>query len=129
MPAQGSAAPAQTNTLEETFGAPIKQYPGQIQVTRSVKVKAPGKHFNNLRGAEAAADYWATATEYTDRDQLLSGTRRAAHSLTHLLTRQSVIAPSSHTHSSASTVSQSHCRRSSFTHHTPVSHSCACDFD
>ena len=69
MPARGSAAPAQTNTLEETFGAPIKQYPGQIQVTRSVKVKAPGKHFNNLRGAEAAADYWATATEYTDRHQ------------------------------------------------------------
>ena len=69
MPARGSAAPAQTNTLEETFGAPIKQYPGQIQVTRSVKVKAPGKHFNKLRGAEAAADYWATATEYTDRHQ------------------------------------------------------------
>ena len=35
MPARGSAAPAQTNTLEETFGAPIKQYPGQIQVTRA----------------------------------------------------------------------------------------------
>ena len=49
----------------DAFVEPIKQYPGQIQVTRSVKVKAPGNYFNNLRGAEAAADYWATATEYT----------------------------------------------------------------
>ena len=112
---------------------PIKQYPGQIQVTRSVKVKAPGKHFNNLRGAEAAADYWATATEYTDRHQFerhakgCSFAYSFAHSsVSHLPSSHT---HSSHTHSSASTVSQSHCRRSSFTHHTPVSHSCACDFD
>ena len=39
------ATTAQANTLESTFGVPIKQYPGQIQVTRAVKVKAPGKHF------------------------------------------------------------------------------------
>ena len=42
------AAAAQANTLVESFGQPIKQYPGQVQVTRAVKVKAPGKHFNGL---------------------------------------------------------------------------------
>ena len=60
------AAAAQANTLVESFGQPIKQYPGQVQVTRAVKVKAPGKHFNGLTGAEAAADYWVVATEYTE---------------------------------------------------------------
>jgi len=46
------AAAAQANTLVESFGQPIKQYPGQVQVTRAVKVKAPGKHFNGLTGAD-----------------------------------------------------------------------------
>ena len=32
------AAAAQANTLVESFGQPIKQYPGQVQVERSVKV-------------------------------------------------------------------------------------------
>ena len=34
------------------FGDPIKQYPGQVQVTRAVKVLAPGKHFNGWRERE-----------------------------------------------------------------------------
>ena len=34
---------------------------------RRQEVKAPGKHFNGLTGAEAAADYWVVATEYTER--------------------------------------------------------------
>ena len=32
----------------------IKQYGGQEQVTRAVKVQAPGKFFNNLTPAERA---------------------------------------------------------------------------
>ena len=62
-----AAATTQANTLVQSFGAPIKQYPGQIQVTRAVQVQVPGKHFNNLTGAEAAAGYWATAVEYHER--------------------------------------------------------------
>ena len=49
------------------FGDPIKQYPGQVQVTRAVKVLAPGKHFNNLTPAEAKQSYWVVATEYRER--------------------------------------------------------------
>ena len=64
---RATAAP-QANTLVESFGQPITQYPGQLQVTRAVKVKAPrGKHFNGLTGAEAAADYWVVALEYAER--------------------------------------------------------------
>ena len=37
-----------TPQISASFGAPIKQYPGQVQVTRAVKVKAPGKHFSGL---------------------------------------------------------------------------------
>jgi hypothetical protein len=33
---------ASTPQITASFGAPIKQYPGQVQVTRAVKVKAPG---------------------------------------------------------------------------------------
>ena len=49
------------------FGDPIKQYPGQVQVTRAVKVLAPGKHFNNLTPTEAKQNYWVVATEYRER--------------------------------------------------------------
>ena len=59
--------PTTQNTLTATFGEPIKQYPGQIQVTRSVRSKAPGKHFPGLTAHEQKADYWATAVEYRDR--------------------------------------------------------------
>ena len=60
-------APAQANTLDGTFGQPIKQYAGQVQVTRAVKVKAPGKHFTGLTGSEAQQEYWAEAVEYKER--------------------------------------------------------------
>ena len=49
------------------FGDPIKQYPGQVQVTRAVKVQAPGKHFNNLTPTEAKQSYWVVATEHRER--------------------------------------------------------------
>lgn len=32
---------------------PIKQHPGPVQVTRAVKVEAPGKHFSGLSASEA----------------------------------------------------------------------------
>ena len=32
-----------TPQITAAFGAPIRQYPGQVQVTRAVKVKVPGK--------------------------------------------------------------------------------------
>ena len=61
------ATPAQNNTLDNTFGETIKQYGGPVQVTRAVKVKAPGKHFNGLTGAEAKKDYWGMAVESKER--------------------------------------------------------------
>ena len=33
-----------TQQITDVFGAPIKQYPGQSQVTRGVRVKVPGTH-------------------------------------------------------------------------------------
>ena len=54
-------------TITASFGEPIKQYPGQMQVTRAVRVKAPGKFFNNLSSAERALDYWVGAVEYRER--------------------------------------------------------------
>ena len=43
----------QNTTLESLgVGEAIKQYPGQIQVTRAVKVKAPGKHFTTTCEAQ-----------------------------------------------------------------------------
>ena len=49
------------------FGDPIKQYPGEGQVLWRVRVQAPGKHFNGLRGAEVSAKYWVSAVEYRER--------------------------------------------------------------
>ena len=43
--------------MEAHFGAPIKQHPGQIQVTRRVKVNVPGKHFPGLSPAEQLLFY------------------------------------------------------------------------
>ena len=40
----------------DTFVTAIKQYPGQVQVTRSVKVKVPGKHFPQLQPSEQAQE-------------------------------------------------------------------------
>ena len=50
-----------------TFVTAVKQYPGQVQVTRSVKVKVPGKHFPQLQPNEQAQDYWGEAVEYKER--------------------------------------------------------------
>ena len=51
------------------FVQSIKQYPGQQQVGRSVKVKVPGKHFPQLQASEQAAMYWGTAVEFRDRQK------------------------------------------------------------
>ena len=39
-------------TITAQFGEPVRQYGGEVQVRRSVKVKAPGRHFKNLTPAE-----------------------------------------------------------------------------
>ena len=44
-------------TLTASFGDPIKQYPGLVQVERRVKVDVPGKHFNGLTDAEATQSF------------------------------------------------------------------------
>ena len=59
--------PASTPQITASFGEPIKQYPGQVQVNRGVKVKCPGKHFPGLTPAEQKVDYWVTAMEYRER--------------------------------------------------------------
>ena len=41
-----------TPQITESFGTPIKQYVGQSQVTKGVRVKVPGKHFTCLTKAE-----------------------------------------------------------------------------
>ena len=51
------------------FVQAIKQYPGQQQVDRSVKVKVPGKHFPQLQASEQAAMYWGTAVEFRERQK------------------------------------------------------------
>jgi hypothetical protein len=70
-----------TQQITSLFGAPVKQYPGQIQVTRRVKVQAPGKHFTGLTQSEQTKSYWATAVEYRERYQFERHTKGwgAAH--------------------------------------------------
>ena len=51
------------------FVQSIKQYPGQQQVDRSVKVKVPGKHFPQLQASEQAVMYWGTAVEFRERQK------------------------------------------------------------
>ena len=64
----GGAAPAQANTIEQTFGAPIKQYPGQVQVTRFVKVKVSAASTSTTSpGLRRRLTYWASAVEYQER--------------------------------------------------------------
>ena len=48
----------------DTFVTAIKQYPGQVQVTRSVKVKVPGKHFPQLQPSEQAQEQAAMLTKH-----------------------------------------------------------------
>ena len=45
----------------------IKQYPGQQQVTRAVKVRVPGKHFPALTPTEQKEQYEGSAVEFTER--------------------------------------------------------------
>ena len=45
-----------TPQITAAFGEPIKQYPGQTQVSRAVKVLAPGKHFSGLTAPEQKLD-------------------------------------------------------------------------
>ena len=45
----------------------IKQYPGQQQVDRAVKVDVPGKHLPQLTPAEQKLDYEGTAVEHGQR--------------------------------------------------------------
>ena len=47
----------------------IRQYPGQVQVTRRVRVKVPGRHFPQLSTAEKKVDYWGEAVEFTERHE------------------------------------------------------------
>ena len=49
------------------FVETIKQYPGQQQVDRSVKVFVPGKHFPALQPVEQRAFYEGTAIEFSER--------------------------------------------------------------
>ena len=46
------------------FVQSIKQYPGQQQVDRSVKVKVPGKHFPQLQPGEQKIMYTGMAVEF-----------------------------------------------------------------
>ena len=45
----------------------IKQHPDPVQVTRSVYVKVPGKHFPALAPTEQLAFYKGTAVEAAER--------------------------------------------------------------
>jgi len=59
-----AAAPARRlcqSTLKCTV---VKQYPGEQQVQRAVKVMIPGTHFTTLTSAEQAVEYQGTAMEY-----------------------------------------------------------------
>lgn len=51
----------------DAFVEPIKQYAGQVQVTRSVVVNVPGKHFPALQPSEQAEFYPGTAVEFKER--------------------------------------------------------------
>ena len=53
----------------DCFVQAIKQYPGQQQVDRRVKVNVPGRHFPQLTGAEQKKDYEGEAVEYRERQR------------------------------------------------------------
>ena len=59
-----SGAPSSVVDIMDAFVQAIKQYPGQQQVTRRVRVMVPGKHFPQLQAAEKAVSYWGTAVEF-----------------------------------------------------------------
>ena len=76
-------APKQTKqmNLQDMDVAVIKQYPGQQQVDRAVKVKVPGKHFPSLTLSEQREFYEVTAVEYTERHRFAAHNKAwgAAH--------------------------------------------------
>ena len=45
----------------------VKQYPGQQQVDRAVKVMVPGRHFPQLEESEQRVNYEGTAVEHRQR--------------------------------------------------------------
>ena len=45
-----------TPQITESFGAPIKQYAGQSQVTKGVRVRVPGMYFTGLTKAKQKED-------------------------------------------------------------------------
>ena len=57
---------ASRGTMDD-FVVAVKQYPGQQQVTRRVRVKVPGKHFPQLQTAEQLLDFWGEAVEFKER--------------------------------------------------------------
>jgi len=61
------ATPKVTQPITNVFGAPIRQYPGQSQVTRGVRVKAPGTHWTGLTRTEQQVHYWVCAMEFRER--------------------------------------------------------------
>ena len=59
--------PVLVNQLMDKHVEVIKHHPGQVQVTRCVKVDVPGKHFPSLQAAEQKVSYTGTAVEYAER--------------------------------------------------------------
>ena len=55
------------NLITAAFDDQIKQFLGQLQVTRALRVKVPGKFFNGLPPTVAKNDYWVRAVEYRVR--------------------------------------------------------------
>ena len=49
-----------TPQITESFGALIKQYAGQSQMTKDVRVKVTGMHFTGLTKAKQKVDYWVS---------------------------------------------------------------------
>ena len=63
------AATTLANTLVHSFGAPFKQYTGQIQVTRAVhRPRCPANtSTTSPRRRGSSGLYWATAVEFQER--------------------------------------------------------------
>ena len=74
--------PAQKTAVQQSLNVEIiKQYPGQQQVDRGVKVNVPGRHFPQLEAAEQRVDYEGTAVEHRLRHQF--GIHRKAWGAAH----------------------------------------------
>ena len=64
-----------TQPITDVFGALIRQYPGQSQVTRGVRVKAPGTHWTGLTRTEQQVHYWPGVCHGVSRAPCLSESR------------------------------------------------------